>query len=126
MLTIIVRRLLIVAAVTVTIDHVVLRRAVALAGHLRGAIRQQLDIASKHQRNRLVHTAVALWQLGFGLLSDRCHCLTPGLVSAVVPVVRKGVAFPVVRCYDRHCSIPLAEGLTSGRVTRAWRLWSHA
>jgi hypothetical protein len=73
----IVGRLLIVAAVTVTIDDVVGRRAVALAGHLRRAIRQQLDIAVEDEGNCLVHTAVALWQLGLGLIGDRCYSITP-------------------------------------------------
>src|SRR4029450_9466881 len=55
-------RLLIVATVAVTVDDVVGRRAVALAGNFRGAIRQQLDIAVKDKGHRLVHPAVALGQ----------------------------------------------------------------
>ena len=87
---------------------------------LGGAIRQQLDIASEHERNRLVDPAVALWQLGLRLLGDRCHSLTPGLPSArCSPVVGPGVAFPVVLCYDCHRSIPRAErvGVEGGEFT---------
>ena len=72
------------------------------------------------------HTAVALWQLGLGLVGDRCYSFPPCLASAVVPVVREGVAFPVVRCYDSHCSIPLTEGLTGGRVTPCLAAVGHA
>src|SRR4029453_7545714 len=71
-------RSLIVLTGTVAVAHHILRRAVALAGYLRRAIRQQLHIAVEDEGNRLVHTAVALGQLGLRLLGDRCHSLTPG------------------------------------------------
>src|SRR5690349_18967216 len=70
MFTEVVRGLLIVAAIAVPVDNLVGRHAVALAGYLRGATRHQLDITAEDEGHRLVHTAVALWQLGLGLVGD--------------------------------------------------------
>src|SRR6516225_799720 len=88
-----------VFALAGTVTHHVLCAAVALAGHLRGTIRQQLDIAGEHQRNRLIHTAVALWQLGLRLLGDRCHSFTPG--SPCTEVRRRNL-FPRELFYCYH------------------------
>src|SRR5262245_47347304 len=66
-------------------------------------------------------TAVALGQLLVRLRGVRCDRLTPGLASRMVEVRRSDV-IPGKLCYDSHCSIPLTEGLTSGRVTLAAKL----
>src|SRR5262245_37454759 len=94
-----------IAAVTVAVDNVIDRGPVALAGHLRGAIGQKLHIAGEDDGHRLVHTAVALGQLGLGLLSDLCDCLTPGNTCEIIAIVSPGIAFPVVGCYNSHCPI---------------------
>ena len=61
------RRPLIVFALAVAIDHEVGRDPVGLAKHPCGAIGQQLDIATQHEGNRLVHPAICVGQRGFGL-----------------------------------------------------------
>jgi hypothetical protein len=49
-----------------------------------------------------------------GLLRTRGNfrygCALSGSGRVVTSVVGEGVAFPVVRCYNRHHSIPLTEG----------------
>src|SRR5262245_61984480 len=106
--------LLMQRTVAVPINDVVGGGAIALAGYLRGAIRQQLDIAVEDDLNGGVDAAVALWQLRLGSVGDRCDSLTPGFAGRIVAVVGPGIAFPVIGCYNCHRSIPRREGLTVG------------
>src|SRR5262249_42442412 len=110
-------------ATALAIDDKVLRGAVALAGHFRLAIGQQLDIASEHDCYRLVDAAVALGESRLGLLRNLCHSLTPCLTGwglwqgfAIQHVI------PGDFCYNSHRSIPLHEGLDWGVWFYAWRL----
>ena len=92
MLTEVMRRLGKILASALAIDNQILSSAVALAGHLRGAIRQQLDVAVEDDGNRLVDPAIALGQLGLGL--PRRSRLRP---HARQPVHRSPVQKPLPR-----------------------------
>src|SRR5262249_3529151 len=103
------------------------RGAVALTGNLRLTIGQQLDIASEHDRYRLVDAAVALWQGGLGFFGDFSNSLTPRLTSwclwqgfAVQHVI------PGDFCYNSHCFDSSREGLNWGVCRSAWRRWARA
>jgi hypothetical protein len=76
-------RLLIIAAVTVAITHYVLSVGIGLGRHARCAIGQQLDIAVERQGNRLVDTVVALRQLGSRLAVTR-----PLYFNMTLPLLR--------------------------------------
>jgi hypothetical protein len=57
--------------------------AVALAGHLRLAVGQQIDITCEDDGSGFIDTAVALRQGGFGLSGDLGDGLTPGPIGRV-------------------------------------------
>src|SRR5207244_11429643 len=91
-----------VFAVTVTIDDVVRGAAVALAGHLRGAISQELDIAGEHNLDRGIDATVALRKLLVRLVGDLRYCGTPCLPGGLLET-RCTCLFPrdLTNCY--HC-----------------------
>jgi hypothetical protein len=71
-----------------------------------------------------VDAAVALWQYGFGFLGNLLYGFTPGSSSrALTGVMRPGVAFPVILCYDCHGSIPRMRGLGGRRGVHS--LWAE-
>src|SRR4030095_13582189 len=70
---------------------------------------------AEHESNRLRDPAGTLGQLGFRLRGDLSYSTAPDLAGRVFPIVMcPGIASPVIRCYNRHCSIPRIEGLTVG------------
>src|SRR5205809_2585151 len=87
----VVRRLLIVAAVTMTVYHPVDRLTIGLGGNAGCTIGQQLHIACQHQRYRLVHTSAALRQLLVCLGDNLLHSLTP---CGPATEVKSGNLFP--------------------------------
>jgi hypothetical protein len=97
------------------IDNMISCRAVALAGYLGGAIRQQLNIAVEHQPDSTVNPASRLQQLGSRLVGNLCDCFTSGCAGWGL---REGLAIqdvvPGDFCSNRHGSIPLAEGWGAG------------
>jgi hypothetical protein len=61
-----------------------------------------------------IHPARTVRQRGLGLVGNLGYGFAPGLVRRVLrTVVCPGVAFPVVGCYNRYRSIPLARELGS-------------
>src|SRR5262245_42399578 len=103
MLAKVMRRLLIVAAVTVSVNDVVGRDAMALAGNLCRAIRQQLHIARQHDLDRALDASTALWQLRPGLVGNVSHSRTPGLPGGLLET-RRTCLFPRNLFYCYHCS----------------------
>jgi len=70
-----------VLALALAIDHKIRCGPVALAGHFRLAIGQELDIASEYDRYRLVDTAVALWESHLGPRGNFADGVAPYLTG---------------------------------------------
>ena len=72
----------------------------------------QLYVMVEDDGHSSVDAAVALWQCGLGFLGNLLYGFTPGSSSCVLTgVLRPGVAFPVILCYDCHGPIPRMRGL---------------
>ena len=92
--------------------HSVNTRPSWLAGDFGLAILEQLYVMVEDDGHSSADAAVALWQCGLGFLGNLLYGFTPGSSSRVLTgVVRPGVAFPVILCYDCHGSIPRMRGL---------------
>src|SRR5574341_1365286 len=99
MLTEAMRRPLKVLAVTVAVDHVVDRLAIALTRHLGGAIGQELDIAREDQLDRALDAAVALRELLVGFGGDLRHSIA---IRSPCAEVRSRDLFPGELFYCYH------------------------
>src|SRR2546428_11846171 len=66
-----------VPAIARAVDDAVTGAPVGLAGDLRLALGEQLDITGKHEGHRFLNTAVTLRQGLSGLFGDLGHGLTP-------------------------------------------------
>ena len=64
-----------------TVHDVIRRTTVRLWSNVCRAIGLQRDIASQHQRYRLVDAAVARWERRLGLLGNVGYSLTPRLTG---------------------------------------------
>src|SRR5262245_21827518 len=113
MLAPVARRFGIVLTLTFPIHHEVDCGAVALACYAGLAVFKHRHVAIDHNFDRAIYAPIALWQCGLGLVGDFCDSLTPGSASRIAEI-RRGDVIPGKLCYDCHCPIPLAEGLTLG------------
>src|SRR5438093_7511994 len=90
-----------------TVHHMVRYTAVALGTHAGLAISLQLDIASQDDFHGRIHPADAVRQGHLGLVSNVLHRFPPDFIlGGVALVLRERIAFPVVRCYYCHRSVP--------------------
>ena len=109
---------LVVTALAPAIDQMIDDLAAGLAGDFGLAVLEELDIMVETDGYGPVHPARAVRQRGLRLVGDLRHRFTPGLARGVFGVVREGVAFPIVGCYNRRRSIPLTRvGVEGGWTT---------
>src|SRR5512145_558007 len=104
----------IVAARAGAVYHVVGSRALALAGHMGGAISLQVHVTRQDQLDGAVNATGALWQFGPGLLGNLCHCLTPYLPRCGLKP-RSTCLFPRDRTNCYHCfALSSTKGVVPG------------